>query len=105
MTEVDNPSLPGLLYSDLDGSATANIGSATSWTAWDLSALVPAGTRAVLVSGGSNGFASRATGSGLNRQNVVGKSQQMCQVSAARSIDILNSALGPDLFYLMGYWS
>ncbi len=87
--------------------------AATAWTDWDLSAIVPAGTLAVLVAletnAGAGNRGCRKNGSALNRwvtQDAASEGQwtMVCEVDDNRIIEVYpNHAVG-DNFSILGYW-
>jgi len=107
----------GLTFTELDSAVHNASGAVDTWEDWDLTAIVPAGTVAVLVgicniaqnsllTGGA-----RKNGTALTRYFLVGYGSHAVQThiltecDANRIIDIYASVLAEVDFFIMGYWS
>jgi len=113
-----------LVYTPLIGTDNhPHPGGAGTWQDWDISAIVPVGTRYVEVSIGSNNSALtinagvRANGSGLARFNTIAitavgatgnwSMSVTTDMDAARIIEIYADTVnfGTVNFCVLGYWS
>lgn len=115
---INNPSTPGATFTELAGGHNHGVAVAGVWEDWDISAIVPVGTMAVLVdiisafnAAGAVASGARADGSALVRTvNIwrhVGDPHSiiLTECPATRVIEVIcNDALTTD-FSILGYWS
>jgi len=118
-TETDMPS--GLTFTELAGGEDKTVATANTWEDWDISAIVPAGTVAVLVLivsiGGaatSGSAGARKNGSALARLHDVNTTTAsaersatciLTEVDANRIIEIYAPDTSKYQFNIVGYWS
>ena len=108
----------GLVFTELAGGQNKVVTSTSTWQDWDLSAIVPAGTVAVLVAVGASTAkyvtGARKNGSSLARTSpgvdVAAASLDgwvmtfLTECDANRIVEIYCSNTGPK-FNILGYWS
>jgi len=106
-------------FTELAGGENHNTSSGT-WEDWDVSTIVPAGTKSVLVGIGREQLGAQTTvgvrknGTALERKNTVGAgvgTEKWCfccltEVDASRIIELYNGANDNyTWFNILGYWS
>ncbi len=113
------PTVGGLTFTELEGQENKQVAAINTWEDWDLSAIVPAGTKAVLVEirlifSANQVSGVRKNGSALNRlqstgtpsTTVVSFRNVVTEVDANRIIEIYGSLASAYLhFSILGYWS
>ena len=109
----------GLTFTELAGGEGHQVTNTSTWEDWDLSAIVPAGTKAVLVEiylqfSANQVSGVRKNGSSLNRyqstgtptNTVVSFRNILTEVDGNRIIEIYGSLASAYLtFSILGYWS
>jgi len=109
----------GLTFTELAGGEDHQVTNTNTWEDWDLSAIVPAGTKAVLVEiylqfSANQVSGVRKNGSSLNRyqstgtptNTVVSFRNILTEVDDNRIIEIYGSLASAYLtFSILGYWS
>jgi len=102
-------------YVEIAPSAAHQVTNSDTWEDWDISAIVPASTKCVLVgllvflNGENNGV--RKNGSAVDRRSIfaLGGNAMMrwdiCECDTNRVIECYDDNVGEDgEFYIMGYW-
>ncbi len=109
----------GLSFTELAGGENHQVTSINTWEDWDLSAIVPVGTKAVLVEiylqfSANQVSGARKNGSALNRYQstgtpsatVVSFRNLVTEVDDNRIIEVYGSIASAYLtFSILGYWS
>ena len=109
----------GWTFTELAGQENKQVAVINTWEDWDLSAIVPAGTKAVLVEirlifSANQVSGVRKNGSALNRlqststpsTTVISFRDILTEVDANRTIEIYGSLASVYLhFSILGYWS
>ena len=93
-------------FTELAGTNTTTVTAAEGWKDWDLSAIVPAGTKCVLLSGGggTDSVAFRKNGEAYERIYIYGMAPVLTEVDAGRIVEIKTSTVGAVTIRLLGYW-
>ena len=109
----------GLTFTELAGGEDHQVTNTNTWEDWDISAIVPAGTKAVLVEihlqfSANQVAGARKNGSALNRYQstgtpsatVVSFRSLVTEVDDNRIIEVYGSLASAYLtFSILGYWS
>lgn len=109
----------GLTFTELAGDQNKNVAVINTWEDWDLSASVPAGTKAVeveirILASGNQVSGARKKGSALARTRATGTPDNIdvcfrnlvTEVDANRVIQIYASLATTAIqFNILGYWS
>jgi len=109
----------GSTFTELAGGEAHQVNTINTWEDWDLSAIVPAGTKAVLVEiylkfSSNQVCGVRKNGSALDRKRGTGTPSDisvayrhiLTEVDANRIIEVYSSLADANLtFSILGYWS
>ena len=119
-TEIDEPT--SLVFTELAGGQAQGPSSTDTWLDWDISAIVPAGTKYVLVGGApistssSSIVGARKNGTALDRRFQIAQTSisgfdglsnvvVLTEVDANRIIEIWTRSQSGGKFNIVGYWS
>lgn len=109
----------GLTFTELAGGEAHQVTTINTWEDWDLSAIVPAGTKTVLVEiylkfSANQVSGVRKNGSALDRKQATGTPSDtsvayrhvLTEVDDNRVIEVYGSLADANLtFSILGYWS
>ncbi|MBA7577925.1 hypothetical protein ES708_19781 [subsurface metagenome] len=107
MSEVNNPTA-ALEFISLLGTTEYRPSATGTWEDWDLSAIVPPGTKyvaVIFIRGASGSIGIRKNGSALNRMwPIAHYIECIIEVDANRIIEINHDSLTTKGFSISGYW-
>ena len=119
-TQYDEAVASDIVFTELVGGQDRHVGAAATWTDWDISAIVPAGTKSVIVAMVNidtvnvKSAGARKNGSALDRRGTLpltaGAAESwdfslLTECDANRVIEIYAQTDASIHFNILGYWS